>query len=340
MPAPPRLTSPGRSTRSAGAADERRSPSSRTGARSGRPLVPRQQAVNAIRDADVRFEYALYGMDSFPERIRKVSEAALEESRAMELAVLANIQWPGRDSELSALGSDVAPGTDRPGPKRLWTDVDRALAGVKNALADTSMKRTRRRLRHPGRDHRRPRRRARNDRRRHATRRLTLARRASRKLRRLLAPPRRRLPRSSATAVRARARPPGVTYRTSHTPTITATEPAASVAESDPRAQSGSLASASVEVGGSSSISGGFRGPRGEVDAAGRDHHDVDMSAHGDWTDPPLLASQPSRSGSGRRSCPATSRCRHQDEELGEVEILDLVLHEEITPDGDWPSTR
>lgn len=116
------------------------SPSSRTGARIGRPLVPRQQAVNAIRDADVRFEYALYGMDSFPERIRKVSEAALEESRAMELAVLANIQWPGRDSELSALGSDVAPGTDRPGPKRLWTDIDRALAGVKKALAGTSMK--------------------------------------------------------------------------------------------------------------------------------------------------------------------------------------------------------
>ena len=114
--------------------------SGRTGARTGRPLVPRQQAVNAIRDADVRFEYALYGMDSFPERMHKVSEAALEESRAMELAVLANIQWPGRDSDLSALGNDVAPGMDRPGPKRLWAEVDRALAGVKAALAGTSMK--------------------------------------------------------------------------------------------------------------------------------------------------------------------------------------------------------
>ena len=105
-----------------------------------RPLVPRQQAVNAIRDADVRFEYALYGMDSFPERIRKVSEAALEESRAMELAVLANIQWPGRNTDLSALGSDVEPGMTRPGPKRLWTEIDRALAGVKDALGGTSMK--------------------------------------------------------------------------------------------------------------------------------------------------------------------------------------------------------
>jgi hypothetical protein len=114
--------------------------SGRTGARTGRPLVPRQQAVNAIRDADVRFEYALYGMDSFPDRMRKVSEAALEESRAMELAVLANIQWPGRDSDLSALGDDVAPGTTRPGPQRLWTEVDRALTGVKDALAGTSMK--------------------------------------------------------------------------------------------------------------------------------------------------------------------------------------------------------
>ena len=112
----------------------------RTSARPTRPLVPRQQAVNAIREADVRFEYALYGMDSFPERMRKVSEAALEESRAMELAVLANIQWPGRNTDLSALGNDVEPGMTRPGPKRLWTEVDRALAGVKDALAGTSMK--------------------------------------------------------------------------------------------------------------------------------------------------------------------------------------------------------
>jgi hypothetical protein len=111
-----------------------------TGAPIGRPLVPRQQAVNAIREADVRFEYALYGMDSFPQRMRKLSEAAREESRAMELAVLANIQWPGRDSDLSSLGSDVAPGVDRPGPKRLWAEIDQTLAGVKHALAGTSMK--------------------------------------------------------------------------------------------------------------------------------------------------------------------------------------------------------
>jgi hypothetical protein len=116
------------------------SDSGRPGARIGRPLVPRQQAVNALREADVRFEYALYGMDSFSERMRKLSDAAREESRAMELAVLANIQWPGRDSDLSALGSDVAPGVDRPGPKRLWAEIDQALAGVKHALADTSMK--------------------------------------------------------------------------------------------------------------------------------------------------------------------------------------------------------
>jgi hypothetical protein len=110
------------------------------GAPSTRPLVPRQQAVNALREADVRFEYALYGMDSFPERMRKLSEAAREESRAMELAVLANIQWPGRDSDLASLGSDVAPGSDRPGPQRLWVEIDQALVGVKHALAGTSMK--------------------------------------------------------------------------------------------------------------------------------------------------------------------------------------------------------
>jgi len=105
-----------------------------------RPLVPRQQAINAIRDADLRFQYALYGMDTLPERLRRVADAANEESRAMELAVLANIEWPGRSAELFRLGSEVEPGQERPGPKRLWTEIDRALAGLTAALAGNSMK--------------------------------------------------------------------------------------------------------------------------------------------------------------------------------------------------------
>jgi hypothetical protein len=105
-----------------------------------RPLVPRQQAINAIRDADLRFQYALYGMDTLSERLRRVADAANEESRAMELAVLANIEWPGRPAELFRLGSEVEPGQERPGPKRLWADTDRALAGLTTALAGTSMK--------------------------------------------------------------------------------------------------------------------------------------------------------------------------------------------------------
>jgi hypothetical protein len=104
-----------------------------------RPLVPRQQAINAIRDADLRFQYALYGMDKLPERLRRVADAANEESRAMELAVLANIEWPGRSAELFRLGSEVEPGRERPGPKRLWAEVDRALTGLTTALAGTSM---------------------------------------------------------------------------------------------------------------------------------------------------------------------------------------------------------
>ena len=105
-----------------------------------RPLVPRQQAINAIRDADLRFRYALYGMDTLPERLRRVGDAANEESRAMELAILANIEWPGRSAELFRLGSEVEPSGKRPGPKRLWTDIDRALGALTDALAGTSMK--------------------------------------------------------------------------------------------------------------------------------------------------------------------------------------------------------
>jgi hypothetical protein len=105
-----------------------------------RPLVPRQQAINAIRDADLRFQYALYGMDTLSERLRRVADAANEESRAMELAVLANIEWPGRPAELFRLGSEVEPGQQRPGPKRLWSEVDGALSALADALAGSSMK--------------------------------------------------------------------------------------------------------------------------------------------------------------------------------------------------------
>jgi hypothetical protein len=103
-------------------------------------LVPAKQAIDAIRDADLRFEYALYGMDTLPDRLRKVSEAALGESRAMQLAVLANIDWPGRKTDIHRLGGEVGPDQDRPGPKHLWATVDRAVIDLKKAVEGTSMR--------------------------------------------------------------------------------------------------------------------------------------------------------------------------------------------------------
>jgi hypothetical protein len=80
-----------------------------------------------------------------------------------------------------------------------------------------------------------------------------------------------------------------------------------------------------------------FRGPRGKSTPPGAIVDDVAMNAHGDWI--ARHFSQANPAGPDQADVPALlRRVAGTIEELGEVEILDLVLHEEITPDGDWPS--
>ena len=66
---------------------------------SPRAVVPPHQAIETMREADVRWNAALAGLGSFPGRLRTLSEAADEESRAMTLGHLANVELeapPGR----------------------------------------------------------------------------------------------------------------------------------------------------------------------------------------------------------------------------------------------------
>lgn len=61
------------------------------------------------------------------------------------------------------------------------------------------------------------------------------------------------------------------------------------------------------------------------------------MNASRDWTAHHFAQANPA--GQGQGDVPALLR-RVADtiDELGEIEILDLVLHSEITADGAWPS--
>jgi hypothetical protein len=61
------------------------------------------------------------------------------------------------------------------------------------------------------------------------------------------------------------------------------------------------------------------------------------MNVSSDWTVQHFGQANPK--GEGQGDVPALlRRVANTIEELGEVEILDLVLHSQITADGDWPS--
>lgn len=61
------------------------------------------------------------------------------------------------------------------------------------------------------------------------------------------------------------------------------------------------------------------------------------MNVSGDWTAHHFSQANPA--GQGQEDVPALLR-RVADtiESLGEIRIMDLVMHNEITAEGDWPS--
>src|SRR5436305_739747 len=61
-----------------------------------RALLPPSQAVDRVREGDVSWKAALGGLASYPARLRTLAEAAEEQSRALTLAHLANVQWKPR----------------------------------------------------------------------------------------------------------------------------------------------------------------------------------------------------------------------------------------------------
>jgi excisionase family DNA binding protein len=107
-----------------------------------RALVPPSQAVEQIREADVQWKAALAGLASYPERLRRLAEAAEEESRALTLAHLANVAWKPRPgaSKLS-FPYEVRPARGRPGPVKTWRQFDNAVKQLGVALEGDSMKR-------------------------------------------------------------------------------------------------------------------------------------------------------------------------------------------------------
>ena len=94
-----------------------------------------------MREADGRWAAALRGLDSYPQRLRALAEAAEEQSRALTLADLANVKWkPRPGARKLRFPYEVQPAGGRPGPATTWGRFDRAVKQLGLALEGDSIK--------------------------------------------------------------------------------------------------------------------------------------------------------------------------------------------------------
>ena len=94
-----------------------------------------------MRQADGRWAAALRGLDSYPQRLRALADAAEEQSRALTLADLANVKWkPRPGARKLRFPYEVQPAGNRPGPPATWGRFDRAVKQLGLALEGDSIK--------------------------------------------------------------------------------------------------------------------------------------------------------------------------------------------------------
>lgn len=99
----------------------------------------RQEAAEHIRRADVKWTEAVRTFHSYPQRLRRLAEAAETQRKAFMFAELCDVKWkPRENTENLRLAEGLEPG-HRIGPPDLWADFDEALAHFGAALAGESL---------------------------------------------------------------------------------------------------------------------------------------------------------------------------------------------------------
>ena len=80
-----------------------------------------------VRRADSRWQAAVHGFDPYPDRLRRLAEAAEGERKALLFADLCNVKWkPQPGARGLRLAAELDPG-NRIGPETLWSKFDDAL---------------------------------------------------------------------------------------------------------------------------------------------------------------------------------------------------------------------
>ena len=99
----------------------------------------RQEAAEHIRRADVKWTEAVRTFHSYPQRLRRLAEAAETQRKAFMFAELCDVKWkPRENTEQLRLAEGLEP-VHRIGPPELWAAFDQALGHFGVALAGESL---------------------------------------------------------------------------------------------------------------------------------------------------------------------------------------------------------
>lgn len=93
-----------------------------------------QEAAMHVRRADARWQAAVHAFDPYPDRLRRLAEAAEAERKALLFADLCNVKWkPQPGARGLRLAAELNPG-NRLGDDKLWTKLDKAVDQLGEAL--------------------------------------------------------------------------------------------------------------------------------------------------------------------------------------------------------------
>jgi hypothetical protein len=99
----------------------------------------RQEALQHLRVADSRWTEAVRTFRPYPERLRRLADAADDQRRAFLYAEVCNVKWQPREN---AKNLSLAPDLEAPnreGPPSLWAKFDKAQKRFGDALAGDSL---------------------------------------------------------------------------------------------------------------------------------------------------------------------------------------------------------
>jgi hypothetical protein len=99
----------------------------------------RQQALQHLRVADNRWTEAVRTFRPYPERLRRLADAADDQRRAFLYAEVCNVKWQPRENAKNLTLAPDLEAPNREGPPNLWAKFDKAQKRFGDALASDSL---------------------------------------------------------------------------------------------------------------------------------------------------------------------------------------------------------